>query len=101
MTRDVRRFVERAACGLAAALMLSGCITINLPGAMPEPLLEQVVYGDSGPKILLVQIEGVLNTNMPELGDDPTATITTFLTEMTFSEAALVIQALNKAVADA
>ena len=40
--------------------MLSGCITINLPGAMPEPLLEQVVYGDSGPKILLVQIEGVL-----------------------------------------
>jgi len=58
--RDGRRLAGRAACGLAAALMLSGCITINLPGAIPEPLVEQVVYGDSGPKILLVQIEGVL-----------------------------------------
>jgi protease-4 len=55
-----RRLARRAACGLAAALMLGGCITINLPGAVPEPLVEQVVYGDSGPKILLVQIEGVL-----------------------------------------
>jgi protease-4 len=58
--RDGRRLAGRAACGLAAALMLGGCITINLPGAVPEPLVEQVVYGDSGPKILLVQIEGVL-----------------------------------------
>jgi protease-4 len=41
--------------------MLGGCIAIDLPGGVPEPLVERVVYGDSGPKILLVPIEGVLN----------------------------------------
>jgi protease-4 len=56
----------RAACALTAALLLSGCITINLPGAIPEPLVEEVVYGESGPKILLVQIEGVLRESPEE-----------------------------------
>jgi hypothetical protein len=47
-------------------------------------------------------IEGVLNVVMPELGDDPTATITAFLQELSFSEAATLIQALNRAlIADA
>lgn len=50
----------RAGAGVAAVLAASGCVTINLPGAVPEPLVERVVYGDSGPKVLLVQIEGVL-----------------------------------------
>ena len=54
------RLAARAAYVLAAALLFSGCITINLPGALPDPLVEEVVYGDSGPKVLLVQIEGVL-----------------------------------------
>ena len=44
-------------------------------------------------------IEGVLSTNMPELGDDPTATIMAFLKELSFEEAAMLIQALNKTVA--
>ena len=40
-------------------------------------------------------LEGVLDTTVPELGDDPTATIMAFLKEMTFSEAATLIRRLT------
>jgi hypothetical protein len=45
-------------------------------------------------------MEGVLEKTMPELGDNPTETIMGFIGELSFSEAALVIQVLNKAVSD-
>ena len=44
----------------ALALLPIGCITINLPGGPPPPLVETVVYGDSGGKILMVSLDGVL-----------------------------------------
>ena len=42
------------------ALLALGCININLPGGVPEPLVETVLRGSFGPKILLVSIDGVL-----------------------------------------
>jgi hypothetical protein len=44
-------------------------------------------------------IENVLATTVPELGEDPTITIMAFLKQLAFSEAATLIQALNKTVA--
>ena len=43
------------------ALALSGCISINLPGGPPDPLVETEVRSGSGPKIVLVSIEGVIH----------------------------------------
>ena len=45
---------------VSLAIALSGCITIELPGGMPQPLVETVVEGEAGDKILLIQIDGVL-----------------------------------------
>lgn len=44
---------------LLAPLTLS-CVSFELPGGAPQPLTESVVYGESGPKILMLQIDGVL-----------------------------------------
>jgi protease-4 len=52
-----RTFSAVAVCGL---LTLTSCISIDLPGGTPAPLTETVVFGDSGPKILMLQIDGVL-----------------------------------------
>src|SRR5262245_15469283 len=49
----------RLVAALAAALLLGGCIQIQLWG-LPRPLEETVVYGEAGPKILLLPIDGVL-----------------------------------------
>ncbi len=48
-----------------ALLTLTGCITIALPGGLPGPLVETVVHGETGAKILLVQLDGVL-TEKPQ-----------------------------------
>jgi protease-4 len=47
------------------ALASSGCLTVNVLGGAPEPLVETVIYGDSGPKIALIDIDGVIS-DQPE-----------------------------------
>jgi len=45
-----------------AALLTTGCITVDLLGGGPSAeLVESVVRGESGPKILLVEIDGVID----------------------------------------
>lgn len=47
---------------LACALALgTGCITINALGGEREPLVETLVEGESGPKVVLVDIDGVIS----------------------------------------
>jgi protease-4 len=36
------------------------CVTLEFPGGTPQPLVETVVFGEAGPKILMLQIDGVL-----------------------------------------
>ena len=43
------------------ALALAGCVNIQLPGGLPEPLVETEVRPGTGPKILLVSIDGVIH----------------------------------------
>ena len=61
--RDLRR--RRALLGgVAAGLALasgSGCVSIHLLGGSRRPLVESVVHGETGPKILLLDIEGMIN----------------------------------------
>jgi protease-4 len=54
--RTLRAF---AVCALLAPL--AACVSIDLPGGTPSPLAETVVYGETGPKILMLQIDGVLS----------------------------------------
>src|SRR5687768_3163070 len=51
---------------LACALLSAGCISVELPFG-GGPLEETVVDGESGPKILMVDVEGTLSTR-PETG---------------------------------
>jgi protease-4 len=46
---------------LAAALGLTGCVTVELPFGGAGELQETVVLGTSGPKILMVDLDGVLS----------------------------------------
>jgi protease IV len=41
-------------------LVVSGCITFNIPGGKPGQLVETVVEGKRGPKIALVEIDGLI-----------------------------------------
>jgi protease-4 len=59
----VRRALLLAWLPLAAA----GCIQVQLWG-VPRPLEETVVDGESGPKILLLDVSGVLAEEAPERG---------------------------------
>jgi protease IV len=43
------------------ALVLAGCITIDIPGGKPGKLRETVVEGEGGSKVALIEIEGVLH----------------------------------------
>jgi protease-4 len=52
---------------LAVALLSAGCISVDLPLTGGGPLEETVVDGESGPKILMVDIEGTITTK-PESG---------------------------------
>ena len=49
------------AFAVSALLALTACVSIDLPGGTPSPLAETIVYGDAGPKILMLQIDGVLS----------------------------------------
>jgi protease-4 len=51
------------ASSLACALAALGCISINLPSSGRGPLEETVVDGESGPKILMVDVAGPLTTH--------------------------------------
>lgn len=44
-----------------ALLGFTGCVSIDLPGGVPQPLVETVVHGKSGGKILMVQLDGVIS----------------------------------------
>ncbi len=63
MTQILRRF---AALPLIACLANAGCVTIQLFGGAREPLVETVIYGDSGPKIALIDIDGVISEQAEE-----------------------------------
>jgi protease-4 len=54
--RDLALFWRSA---LLAPLTLA-CVSFELPGGAPQPLTESVVFGESGPKILMLQIDGML-----------------------------------------
>lgn len=60
--------MSRASTVLAFALTLAslGCVTINLPGFGGGPLEESVVEGESGPKILMLDLSGPLTTRAEE-----------------------------------
>src|SRR5262245_38787995 len=40
-------------------LLLAGCISVDVPFGRPGPLEELVVHGERGPKILLLDVQGV------------------------------------------
>ena len=48
------------------ALGSAGCLTVNLFGPRPSPLRETVVFGEGRPKIVLVDVDGILSER-PEL----------------------------------
>jgi protease-4 len=48
------------------ALASTGCLSVQLFGGPPEPLTETVIYGESGPKILLLDIDGVISESRDE-----------------------------------
>lgn len=53
------RLVASAALALVAC-GAGGCVSLNLGGGGPAPLEETVVDGESGPKILLLDVDGVI-----------------------------------------
>lgn len=59
-TSHRRRLRPLGALALCLSLAGAGCITIDLPGGRIEPLVETVVAGEKGPKILLLEIDGVI-----------------------------------------
>jgi len=58
--REAVRGALRAALA-AAALGSAGCVTLDLPLGAPAPLEERLVQGERGPKILLLDVDGVLS----------------------------------------
>lgn len=67
MTRSLDRFTDRrrprllaVIAALAALLLGSGCIHIQIGGEGRGELEETVVWGTSGPKILLLEIDGLI-----------------------------------------
>lgn len=83
VTRRVRTL------GLLVSLVgiAGGCITVNIGGAGRGDLEETVVQGDSGPKILLLEIDGVITEHER----------TSLLGEVTESSVARVIEQLDRA----
>ena len=48
-------------CVLLAVLLLVGCIHINIGAGRKAELVEKVVYGTKGPKILLIDVDGMIS----------------------------------------
>jgi protease-4 len=61
--------------------LLGGCVSLQLFGGVPEPLVETVIQGERGPKILMLQIDGPISMSPPssgllgERGDSPTSRV--------------------------
>lgn len=49
------------------ALANAGCVNVQLFGGRPEPLVETVVLGKSGPKIAMIDVDGLIS----EQSEDP------------------------------
>ncbi len=49
-------------CGWLAAAFCTGCITINVGGDTSREMEETVIYGDQGPKVLLIDIDGEITS---------------------------------------
>ncbi len=64
-TRTRGRFAEAALSMLS--ILAAGCISIELPGGRPGPLVETVVDGEGSAKILLVEVDGLI-TETPRVG---------------------------------
>jgi protease-4 len=64
------RALHRALVTTLAALLapLGGCVSVELFGGPPRPLVETTVHGERGPKILLLEIDGVISEESPEPG---------------------------------
>lgn len=61
-SRRVRARLRAIALGLAVLVGSTGCISIELLGnGSKAPLVESVVRGERGPKILLLDIDGVIS----------------------------------------
>ncbi len=87
LTEFIRRTI--VAC---LSLGLAGCVNVQLFGGTPEPLVETVIYGESGPKILLLDIDGVISESSDDRG---------FLDRSEESMVARVREQLDRARADA
>ena len=63
----MRRWERVLAVGLAALAAggVAGCINVDLIGGAPRPLVESVVHGESGPKILMLEIDGLISRRAP------------------------------------
>jgi protease-4 len=51
----------RASAIAALALAAAGCVSLDLPFGGPQALEERLVQGESGPKLLLLDVDGVLS----------------------------------------
>ena len=58
--------MTRLVAALACALAATGCVTVNFPGLSTGPLEESVVDGETGPKILMLDLSGPLTTKPEE-----------------------------------
>ncbi len=67
LTGSIRRFIAPVAAA-CLALALAGCLNVQLFGGLPEPLIETVIFGESGPKIVLIDIDGVISESRDERG---------------------------------
>ena len=56
-----RRSILGTLARCLALAPLAACVSVELPGGVPQPLTETTVFGESGPKILMLQVEGVLS----------------------------------------
>jgi protease-4 len=52
-------------CVFASLLMLSGCITVNLPPG-PGPLMEKEISGSGSAKVLMLDVSGVISSTEGE-----------------------------------
>lgn len=57
MSQSIRLFLTVA----LAVPFVGGCITINALGGGPTPLRETVVHGKKGPKVLMLEIDGMIS----------------------------------------
>lgn len=60
------RRLARALAPLLLVVWGAGCISLQVFDPRTRPLVESVVYGESGPKILLIDVDGVISDSRGE-----------------------------------